>query len=265
MQLIDSPTPGQVECFRDIRRQWQDQLKRGFFYSEGEQVFSRLLQSKVEISAVLLTRDYLEKYHSELLGRDSTVFVAEKSWIEESTLQELNQGVLALARVPDFPPLSQWIEKSFCRIVALNGIDHAVNVGAILRNCAAFDVSAVIVDTDTVHPYCWRAVKASLGGVFHVPVYQVQDFCGTLKTFQNAGFSLIAADPAGTSLLSDLPIAEKSCVILGNEHRGISRSVLSLAPHRVAVPVSTKVDSLNVAVASAIVLYALSSRGTEAS
>jgi|GEM_PF-2933315 len=255
MQITHSPMAGQVECFRDIRRQWRDQCKRGFFYAEGEQIFLRLLQSEIKIVSVLLTHDFLEKYLSRLEGRVSSVFVAEKSWMEENTQQKLNQGVLGFARIPEPQPLSHWFQSDRCCIVALNGIDHAVNVGAILRNCAAFDVSAVIADADTVHPYCWRAVKASLGGVLQVPVYRTTDFCDTLKSLQNSGVSLIAADPAGATALSELQIPPKICVILGNEHRGISLSVLSLAPRPVAVPLSAKVDSLNVAVASAVFLY----------
>lgn len=263
MDITTVYLPEQIACFREIRKQWRAQLESNFFYAEGEQVFARLLKSNLEIRSVLLTPEFLKKYRSSLEPRTQTVWVAEKSWIEQNTWQKLNQGILALARIPDRLPLSNFVQKDLCRFVALNGIDHAVNVGSIFRNCAAFSVDAVIVDSETAHPYCWRAVKASLGAVFQVPVLVTADLCIELKFLQKSGMSLIAADPAGSITLSEIGSPDKICAIFGNEHRGISGKVLSLAQQHVSIPVSAKVDSLNVAAASAVFLYAIHHGVTE--
>jgi tRNA G18 (ribose-2'-O)-methylase SpoU len=171
----------------------------------------------------------------------------------------MNQGVIAFARIPDQRPLQEVVnQERFC-VVALNGIDHAVNVGSILRNCAAFNVSAVILDAVTVHPYCWRSVQASVGGVFQVPFYVASDLALLLKRIRGEGAMLVAADPSGGMVLADLKIPEKVCLILGNEHRGISTNILSLRPERTVIPIE-KVDSLNVAAASAIFLHEISLR-----
>ena len=259
MKILPVHSPENLEVFRNLRKQWPDQLKRGFFYAEGEQVFARLLESQLEILSVLLTPELFELHGRELENKSCSVAITEKSWIESTTMQKLNQGILALARIPKpFELFSLQGQARFC-IVALDGLDHAVNVGTIFRTCAAFGVNAVI--TTSVHPYSWRVVRASLGGVFKVPYIMSEDLFETLKFLKNLGTTLIAADPSSQSLLSEKKIPEKICLILGNEHKGISSKVLSLNPERVTIPMSGKMDSLNVAAASAIFLYELSLLG----
>jgi len=250
MQMIPS---ADVACFRDIRTQWRKQLALGFFYAEGEQVFSALLRTAIEIESVLITPDCLDKHRGAMENRLHKVFVADKGAIEKNAQIKLNQGVVALARIPQPPTFNDLLSPEKLCIVALNGINHAVNVGSILRNCAAFGVAGVFVDSNTVHPYCYRSLRTSLGGTFRVPVYATSDLCADLKRMQNSGFRLIAADPSGESRLSQMT-SRRLCVIFGNEHEGLSKSVLTLGPARVGISMRN-VDSLNVAATSAIFLH----------
>jgi TrmH family RNA methyltransferase len=255
MRLLPVHSPENLEAFRNLRKQWPVQLKRGCFYAEGEQVFARLLESPLEILSVLLTPELFELHGSGLENKSCSVAIAEKSWIEATTMQKLNQGILAIARIPEPFALSSLEKlKRFC-VVALNGLDHAVNVGTILRSCAAFGVTAVITESGFIHPYSWRVVRASLGGVFHIPFFVSSHFCDSLNFLRDLGTTLIAADPPSQTLISKSKLPEKICLILGNEHQGISPEVLSLNTERVAIPMSGKMDSLNVAAASTVFLY----------
>jgi tRNA G18 (ribose-2'-O)-methylase SpoU len=257
MRIIERLSPDQGDAFQKIERKWRIQLERGLFYAEGERVFAALLKSELVISTVLITPELLKKYESRMEGKACDVWVAEKSSIENIAQRGLNQGVLAIAFLPKPLPIETVLKHHPC-IVALNGIDHAVNVGSILRNCAAFDVDAVLFDEETVHPFCWRSIKASLGGVFHVSIYATRNLQSFLQVLRRNQFELIAADPGGSISISDLKIASNACLILGSEHRGISPELLALGPAKVSIPMSN-VDSLNVAAASAIFLHKISS------
>ena len=157
-------SPENLEVFQNLRKQWPKQLESGFFYTEGEQVFARLLEYQLGILSVLLTPELFELHSKGLENKSCSVAIAEKIWIEATTMQKLNQGILALARIPE--PFDLFYLQRLARfcIVALDGLDHAVNVGTIFRTCAAFGVDAVI--TTSVHPYSWRVVRASLGSIF---------------------------------------------------------------------------------------------------
>ncbi|MGH9857777.1 MAG: TrmH family RNA methyltransferase, partial [Acidobacteriota bacterium] len=139
--------------------------------------------------------------------------------------------------------------------VALDGIDHAVNVGSILRNCAAFGVTAVLVDDRSASPYSWRSIRTSLGSVFYVPVSSESSLNEQLHVLQEQNIELIAVDPQASRSLSDFDFTKNCCFIFGSEHAGISADILNLATARIRIHHSIKVDSLNVAAASAIILH----------
>jgi tRNA G18 (ribose-2'-O)-methylase SpoU len=182
------------------------------------------------------------------------VWIAEKKWMEETTAQKLNQGCLAIGEIPQQPQLSKLVSSFFTCFVALDGINHAVNVGSILRNCAAFDVRSVLSDDRSVSPYSWRSIRTSLGTVFSVPVSCESSLIEQLQVLQNHNIHLIAVDPKGPQTISEFDFAKECCFIFGSEHTGISKNVSILANARIAIPQSSKVDSLNVAAASAIIL-----------
>ena len=261
MQVQTAVEANHVEIFRDIRHKWRTQLEAGKFYAEGEQVVLRLLASPVWIDVLLTTEEYLRRWENVLAKRSDQSFVvwlATKPWIEAQTGQKWNQPCLAYGRIPAPPVLTDVSNKEINTLVAIDGIDHAVNVGSIVRNCTAFRVDGVIVDESSVHPYAWRAVRASLGGVFSLPVFKTESLAEFLQVLRDVhGFQLIAADPHGKERLSAEKFSSKRCIIFGNEHSGLTERVLSLQPRKVRIPVSGNVDSLNVAAASAVFLYVL--------
>jgi len=254
MQIVENLSQEQLQAFRGIERNWRDLLKKGIFYAEGEQVFTALLRSPVVFSTVLISPGLMAKFRSFMEQRSVQVNVIDKSSMEAITGRRLNQGIVALGKVPEMHQLEFVLNKERCCIVALNGIDHAVNVGSILRNCAAFGIAGVCFDSATIHPYCWRVIKSSIGGVFRLPLYSTSELFMTLKILQNEGFEMIAADPSATMTIRELKRASKVCLIFGNEHDGISPSILDLEVKRVSIPMKN-VDSINVASASAIFLH----------
>ncbi len=261
MHISKATNAQQVQVFQNISRQWRNQLTAGNCYAEGEQVVFRLLQSELPLLSMLITEEYFEHWKPliELRGQnETTVWIAEKRWIEENTGQRLNQPCLALAKIPVSDPLLvSRVSRPRCCFVALDGMHHAVNVGSIVRNCVAFGVTGLLLDETTIHPYSWRAVRTSLGSIFQLPVVTSDSLSEMLRLLQKRNqISLIAADPAGSLQISEMDFSKSYCFIFGNEHQGISKKILSLDPLRVAIPLSGKVDSVNVAAASAIFLYA---------
>ena len=255
MKALQATTKDDIREFVDIRRQWPAQLALGNFYAEGEQIVDRLLQSNFSIHSMLVTEGYFHRW-SHKMDSAGKVWLANKKWMEEQTGRKLNQACLALAKVPEAPDFADLV-RSDATVVALDRIDHAVNVGAILRNCAAFEATAVVLNpNDSIHPYSLRSVRASLGGVFAVPVFTTDDLPHFLQNMRHShGFDLLAADPAGSTRIHQMNIGSKCCLILGNEHAGLSAAVQHLQPRRVSIPIAANVDSLNVAAAGAIFLH----------
>ncbi len=259
----------QSRAFSEIRLRRRTVLKEGLFYAEGEQVVKRLLHSNVEVVSMFMTPEYFDQFKEILevrLSKSATVLLADKISMEEKVLLKLNQGILALGKIPESIPPDEVIARDPLLLVALDGIDHAVNVGTILRSCAAFDATAVLVDDRSAHPYSFRAIKASIGGVFFVPVIRCSSLPEILMRFRRvADGRIIAADPAGTVAIESADFSGKLCLVLSNEHSGLSSQILSLVPLRVSIPLSRKMDSLNVAAAAAIFLHRIQNVKTAAS
>jgi TrmH family RNA methyltransferase len=125
------------------------------------------------------------------------------------------------------------------------------------RNAAAFGVQALVVDNATYDPYYRKAVRVSMGTIFTLPVYYEDDLALSLRQLKKKyDTRIIAATPGkGASDIAKVKLSGNICFVFGNEDKGISRRVLSIADAKVRIPISKAVDSLNVASAAAICLY----------
>ena len=246
-----------MQPYRTLRRPLQH-IRDGIFVAEGGNVVHRLLESGLTILSILLTPDWLE----DLTGRHSlegvNIFVADKKLAESIVGYSLHQGVMAVAKVPEEPPLNELLDQlphPFL-LVALDGIVSAENVGVIVRNCAAFGVDAVLADRTSASPYLRRAVRNSMGAVFRLPVLHLN----LADSLPKLNCRIIATTPAGEESLPDLNFSGDVCLVFGNEGRGVSKQVLDKADVHAAIPMRNSTDSLNVGSSSAVFLYEISKR-----
>jgi len=213
--------------------------------------------------SLLVTEEWLKKlepYWSQR-SEEMDAYVGEKKLLGEIIGHDLYQGVMAVGRIPPAPSLEEVLERSPrpWLFVALDGINNAENLGALVRNCGAFGVHAVLVGETSGSPYLRRAVRASMGVVLGMPVVELTDLVGTLGFLKAKGVSCVAAHPHSDGhLLSAADLTSDACIVLGNEGDGISAPVLEACSDAVEVPMSPGVDSLNVGSASAVFLYEVS-------
>lgn len=146
------------------------------------------------------------------------------------------------------------------RLLLLDGVQDPGNVGTIVRTAAALGASATIALPGTVDLWNPKVVRGAMGAHFHAPVFHAEP--GEVFTFlEHNGIDLWIADAAGTAVDRLLPPARLALAV-GNEGAGVSRAVRSRAGERVALRLAAGVESLNVAVATGILLYALRPPGS---
>jgi tRNA G18 (ribose-2'-O)-methylase SpoU len=242
-----------------MRRQ-HEHRQQGIFVAEGEKVVRRLLESQVSVVSVLLPEKWLRDLEPLLQARreDVRVFVAEKKLLETLTGFSMYQGLLAVGRVPPPPPLEEVLMRATkpYLLAAVDGLSSAENLGALIRNCAAFDVQALLVGETSASPYLRRAVRSSMGTVFQLPILESAGLAGTLQELRAGGICCIAAHPrVDGRTVSEADFAANSCVVFGSEGYGLSPAVLNECDDAVAIPMAPTVDSLNVGSASAVFLY----------
>jgi tRNA G18 (ribose-2'-O)-methylase SpoU len=257
-----------LQPYRTLRRPL-DHQRSGIFIAEGEKVVRRLLESTLDVLTVLLTPEWLEEYRSVLEHRsgDLRVFVAPKQLVEEIVGFHLHQGIMAVARIPRARTLQETIGnvQHPALLVAVDGLTNAENLGVIVRNCAAFDVDAVLVGETSSSPYLRRAVRNSMGTVFNLPIVHCARLVDSLHELKSKhGLRLVAAHPHAEQVaLHQVSMTGNCCIVFGSEGEGISRAVLAVCDDLVKIPMPEGVDSLNVASASAVFLYEVKRQRSE--
>ena len=161
------------------------------------------------------------------------------------------QGVLFTCRLPQ-APLPQTLTGR--RYVLLDGVQDPGNVGTILRTLDAFDADGLLLTGGCADPYGWKAVRSSMGAVFRRPIY--------FGTPEELAALLHRSDLSlyGAALREDTVDARQAdytrCVLaIGSEGRGLSREVLDLCDQTIRIPMSDRCESLNAAIAAAVLLW----------
>jgi tRNA G18 (ribose-2'-O)-methylase SpoU len=190
------------------------------------------------------------------------VYLAEKKWLETLTGFAMFQGVLAVGKIPGKASLDSVLRDSPKPrlIAAVDGLTNSENLGALVRNCAAFSVHALLVGETSSSPFLRRAVRNSMGAIFQLPVVELgkgdsQTLAKTLDGLRQGGIRCLAAHPHGGKFLAEADFTKDCCIVFGSEGLGISTDVLESCDEAVAIPMPEKVDSLNVGAAAAVFLY----------
>jgi tRNA G18 (ribose-2'-O)-methylase SpoU len=259
VRQIESLDLPELQPYRTMRRQMEHR-QAGIFVAEGEKVVRRLLESRFEVVSVLLPEKWFHELKALLKQRpeEIRVYIAEKSLLETLTGFSMYQGLLAVGRVPPQPTLEMILARSPepHLLVAVDGLSSAENVGALVRNCAAFNVQALITGETSTSPFLRRAVRSSMGTIFHLPVIESDNLVATISYLRSLNLLCIAAHPHVTGkTLAQLDLKGSCCLVFGSEGYGLAPATLAACNEAVAIPMPQKVDSLNVSSAAAVFLY----------
>lgn len=245
--------------YRTLRRSADHALER-IFVAEGSKVVRRLLESNFTVVSALMLDRWLEEFTPLLEARPEQVpiYIATKERLETLVGFSLFQGVLALGRFPEPLPLETILQRAPQPrlLVALDSLANVDNLGAIVRNCAAFGVSALVVGENSSSPYLRRAVRNSMGTIFKLPIIEPPSLVQTLLELRRRGIRCFAAHGhAQGRTLGRCELTGDCCIVLGNEGQGLTDEVLAACDEAIAIPMASGVDSLNVVTAGSIFLY----------
>ena len=144
-------------------------------------------------------------------------------------------------------------------IVALDSITDPRNLGAIVRSAAAFGVHGVLIPERRSAGMTAAAWKTSAGAAAHIPIARATNLNRSLRTYAEAGLTLIGLDGNSTTSLPDVPdVSGPVVLVVGSEGAGLSRLVREACDYVAAIPISKSVESLNAGVAAGIALYEIS-------
>jgi tRNA G18 (ribose-2'-O)-methylase SpoU len=236
----------------------------GLYIAESIKILDRALSAGHHPRSILTIPGWLPNLHElaalhpQLLA-DTPVFVAQDDLVESLTGFRVHRGTLASMHRPILPTLEKVIAGARRLVVLEDIIDHT-NVGAIFRSVAGIGADGVIVSPSCADPLYRRSIRVSMGTVFQIPWTRAQSWDELVGALQSHGVTIVALalNPEAIGLDDYTAVAEeKIALVFGTEGDGLSPRALASADRVVSIPMRGGVDSLNVAAASAVALWAL--------
>ena len=142
-------------------------------------------------------------------------------------------------------------------IVVLDGVQDPGNVGTIIRTADAAGLDGVLLSTQCADVFSPKVLRATMGSIFRMNLRTTDDLPGELTKLREKGYSILSSQLDGTPFYEREKVAEQFALVIGNEGNGVSEQVQQTATHRVRLPMRGGAESLNAAIAAAIMMYEL--------
>ncbi len=231
----------------------------GLYIAESSKVIARALNAGHAPRSALALARWVPELEELLADFDVPVFVADGAVLQTITGFDMHRGALAAMHRPAMPDPADLLRDARRVVVIEDVVDHT-NVGAIFRSVAGLGADAVLISPRCADPLYRRSVRVSMGTVLQVPWTRIPDWPAAKQLFVDAGFHVAALALSDTAISLDVFAADppaRVAIVLGSEGDGLSTKALGVADSVITIPMGHGVDSLNVAAASAVALYAL--------
>jgi len=255
-------TRSRAKAIRSLaNKKYRDEL--GAFVVEGLRLMKDAVDSDFEILEAFHTAEFTKDAAAKAVLEKLQAKCRRVDQVSEREMEHLAdsvnaQGVLAVLRQKralaaslldrrDPPPV----------LVALDGVADPGNLGSIVRTCDWFGVDGVLLGEHCVDLYNPKVVRATMGGLFHLPISEEVDLLPAITQAKNKGYTVYITDPAGETHFDRVRFTRPSLIAFGNEAWGISDQIRKFADVRVAIRRYGMAESLNVAVACGVVLSGL--------
>jgi RNA methyltransferase, TrmH family len=227
---------------------------------EGLHIVEEAIRSGLRFRAVFVresAQDRAAKLLPQIGAHVETLLLPDKIF-DGAVASETPQGFAALVRLKEFS-LDDLLERlQVGPIVVVVGLQDPGNLGTILRSAEAFGSAGVVLGEGTVSLYNSKAIRASAGSVFRLPVVMAKTAGGTESIsgrLRSQGVRLIATSSHKGTVLDRVRLTDSSAIFVGSEGAGLPRGLMTEMDETVAIPHSERVESLNAGVAASIALY----------
>jgi TrmH family RNA methyltransferase len=230
-------------------------------FVEGLRLCEEALNSGLEIEAAIYSEQIARKERAARLIEQFGQRCAKVEAVSENLLESISytktpQGIVLLAARPANDEASFKLKQTGSPfLVILHGINNPVNVGAILRTAEAAGVSGAITTANTSDPFSAKALRGAMGSAFRLPIWMGANFDDLIAWCATVGVRTFAAAAAGSKSYTEIDWRGRAALFVGPESTGLSTEEIAAADEAVRIPMQGSVESLNVAVATGIILY----------
>lgn len=251
---LKNPVVQAARALRDAR----ERARQGAFLLDGEHMVSEALSMCPDrVSALFVDEARLEAYAGmAVLAPQADCYAVPAHVLAAISQVKTPQGIAAVCAMPPSPAPEEMGE----RLILLENVQDPGNVGTVLRTLDAAGFDGCILTPGCADPFGPKALRATMGSVFRVPLCSARDAAETVRLLNAQGYATLAAVLDGEDFYRRAPLPRRLCVLIGNEGAGLTKQAQSACTHRFRLPMRGGAESLNAAVAAAVMMYDLINR-----
>jgi len=256
-RVISSPDNSLLRHARAVR---EGKIKDQIFV-EGLRVCEEALSSGLSITAIIHSEEFSQKSRANKFFSEVTKVCTRVVAITESLMRKISdtktpQGIIILADRPDTgEQVLNVTTKAAPLLVLMHGLNNPVNVGAILRTAEATGVTGVISTLNTSDPFSPKALRGAMGSTFRLPIWHGDSLQNALAWCAEHDVTSASSAPQARILYTDYDWKIPTAIVIGPEANGLSFEEIQATDTSLKIPMHGHVESLNVAVATAVLLY----------
>lgn len=253
--VISSLSNAQVKNLTLLQKKAKARDEQGIFVIEGLKMFEEARDMG------LLRKTYAsESFYQEMLQEKPDFFdnldyeLFTDSVFKEVSETKTPQGIMGTVMKADYD-LERMLKDPEACLLLLEDIRDPGNLGTMIRTAEGAGITGIIFGDSTVDSYNPKVIRATMGSIYRVPFYQVRDFYETLTMIKNNEITIYAAHLLGIPYDTEGSFRGRCAFLIGNEANGLSDKAVQEADTLIKIPMAGKVESLNAAVAAAILMY----------
>jgi TrmH family RNA methyltransferase len=228
------------------------------FLIEGVKMVEEALRDNTGVTMVIAA-PALVQHHGKGVLKLAESRSIDVLWISDRLMDTLSesktpQPVMAVVKMKTHSEESLLANNAGLIIIA-HQLQDPGNLGTIIRTAEAVGASGVALTPNTVDPYNAKAIRASMGSILRLPVLYIKEVTSFLKACKQRGFQTVATTVTAEKTHFDIDLTKPTALILGQEGAGLPQDLLNEIDQSIRIPMSSQIDSLNVATAAAVILY----------
>lgn len=252
MVFIESKDNNLFKSTKKLKER-KNRNKSNKYIIEGFRLVQEAFKANVDVDYVIVTKDGSEKmsqFLSEYIYDRMKIYEISDNLFKELVSTENPQGILAVINM-NVKPMN--FDGNF--YLLCDKLQDPGNIGTIIRTAHAAGVQGIILTKGTVDIYNDKAIRSTMGSIFYIPVHYDDDNLSLVKKLKDQGFKLVVTSLETDKDFFQEDLGGKVVLTVGNEGNGVSEEVFGLADTKVKIPMPGNAESLNVAIATSVIMY----------
>ena len=252
--IITSSNNPQIKNLALLQKKAKARNEQGLFVVEGIKMFEEARNEGLLVKAYMSESFYNEKIKTPEFFNGLLYEIVSDSLFRQITDTMTPQGILGMVKKPVYN-FENILKAEGTFLLLLEDIRDPGNLGTIIRTAEGAGVTGIVLNRSCADLFQPKVVRATMGSIYRVPYYEAEDFIMFLDRLKAKGFKLYAAHLSGDMYDTEGSFLGKIGLLIGNEANGLSDEASRMADKLIKIPMAGKVESLNAAIAAAVLMY----------